>query len=623
MKGNKPALKKTMGTLDVFCLCSGAMISSGLFILPSIAFGHAGPAVLLSYAIASLLMIPAMLAKAEMSTAMPKSGGSCYFISRSLGPLAGTFSGLTNWFSLALKSAFALIGIGMLATPFFPDITPFQIKLVAAAAVMVFTILNMKGVEESGKFQLVFVMLLVGLLVAYILVTLPQANQENFTPFVSSGWSSVISTSALVFISYGGLTKVASVAEEIRNPGKSIPRGMLISFSVVSLLYILSVTATIGMLSPSQLASSPLPISEGARLAVGPIGFVLMAVAAMAAFFTTANAGIMAASRNPMAMAEDHYIPSIFARVNQRTGTPIVSILTTSGFMIAVILFLDTEQLVEAASTMMLVLFTLDCVSLLLLRWSKISTYRPLFRCPLVPALPIIGIVSYIGLIIGMGVIPLLITIAFLVFSVVLYFCFSRYRAQKDSALIHLAHRISGRELESPSLDEELREVLLIRDEVEEDRFDLLIREAPFSDLPEGLAVQTLYEYIAEDVAKRFSLDKATVFEQLQEQEKSYTSSIGGSLAIPHLVLPGEDTFLISVYRSKEGIEFPATQDPVKIVFFLAGTKDQRHFHLQALMSIAQIVQDETFTHDWMRVRSARELRHLVLLAERIRHTAV
>lgn len=620
MTGNKPILKKTMGTLDVFCLCSGAMISSGLFILPAIAFSHTGPAVLLSYALASLLMIPAMLAKAEMSTAMPKSGGSCYFISRSLGPLAGTFSGLTNWFSLALKSAFALIGIGMLATPIFPGVTPFQIKLIATAAVIVFTILNIKGVEESGRFQLIFVMLLVGLLVAYILVTLPQATPSNFSPFMPSGFPSVVSTAALVFISYGGLTKVASVAEEIRNPGKSIPRGMLISFCTVSLLYILAVTATIGILPPAQLVTAALPLSEGARYAVGTVGYILMAIAAMAAFFTTANAGIMAASRNPMAMAEDHYIPSIFARVSKKTGTPIHSILTTSGFMIAVILFLETEQLVEAASTMMLVLFTLDCISLLLLRWSKINTYRPLFKCPWVPVLPILGIIAYIGLIIGMGLIPQLITVAFLLFSVALYFCFSRYRVQKDSALIHLAHRLSGKEMESPHLDEELREVLLIRDEVEEDRFDLLIREAPFSDLPGGLAVSSLYQYIAHDVAQRFHLDEELILDHLLQREKDYTAAIGGSLAIPHLILPGEDTFLISVYRSKDGIQFPSTKDPVKIVFFLAGTQDQRHFHLQALMSIAQIVQDETFTHDWIEVKSARELRHLVMLAERIRH---
>ena len=108
-------LRKELGVLDIFSIAAGAMISSGLFILPGLAFAKTGPAVLISYGIASLLIIPAMLSKAELATAMPKAGGTYFFIDRSMGPLVGTIGGFAAWFSLAFKSAFALVGIGVFA----------------------------------------------------------------------------------------------------------------------------------------------------------------------------------------------------------------------------------------------------------------------------------------------------------------------------------------------------------------------------------------------------------------------------------------------------------------------------------------------------------------------------
>ena len=105
-------LKKKLTFWDVFCVATGAMISSGLFILPGLAFAKAGPAVILSYVIAGLFCIPTLLSMAELTTAMPKAGGDYFYIMRGFGPLLGTVAGFSTWFSLSLKGAFALIGMG-------------------------------------------------------------------------------------------------------------------------------------------------------------------------------------------------------------------------------------------------------------------------------------------------------------------------------------------------------------------------------------------------------------------------------------------------------------------------------------------------------------------------------
>jgi APA family basic amino acid/polyamine antiporter len=107
-------LKKQLGCLDVFAIAAGAMISSGLFVLPAIAYAKAGPAVILSYLFASLLIVPSALSQAELATAMPRAGGTYFYVERSLGPIWGLFGGLANWFSVAMKSAFAVVGMAVL-----------------------------------------------------------------------------------------------------------------------------------------------------------------------------------------------------------------------------------------------------------------------------------------------------------------------------------------------------------------------------------------------------------------------------------------------------------------------------------------------------------------------------
>ena len=134
----KNSLKKELGLLDVFCIASGAMISSGLFILPALAFKATGPSLILSYILAGILVLPAMLAKAELTTAMPKAGGEYFFIERPIGTAFGTVGGFASWFSLSFKSAFALVGIGLFATLINPGITDFEIKLIAVGSCLFF-----------------------------------------------------------------------------------------------------------------------------------------------------------------------------------------------------------------------------------------------------------------------------------------------------------------------------------------------------------------------------------------------------------------------------------------------------------------------------------------------------
>jgi len=146
-------LKKDLGFYSVFCIASGAMISSGLFVLPGLAFNIAGAGIVASYFIAVTIMIPSMFSNAELATAMPKSGGDYFFIGRSLGPLFGTIAGLLDWLAIALKASFALIGISSLITLIIPGISPFLFKSIALFFCILFTLLNLLSVKEASRIQ--------------------------------------------------------------------------------------------------------------------------------------------------------------------------------------------------------------------------------------------------------------------------------------------------------------------------------------------------------------------------------------------------------------------------------------------------------------------------------------
>ncbi len=618
------SLKKQLGALEVFCISSGAMISSGLFVLPGLAFAKAGPSVVLAYLLAGLLVLPAMLSKAELATAMPKAGGTYFFIERSLGGALGTFGGMASWFSLALKSAFALVGMGAFAMLIHPSLTPFQMKLVAVGFCIVFTVLNIVSVRGTGRLQVVLVLVLFAAVSLYMIRGVGSIQVERYAPFLpSGGFGRVFATAGFVFVSFGGLTKVASVAEEVKNPGRNIPLGMFTAFGLVTVAYVAVIFVTVGLLDADALKGSLTPVSLGAGSVMGTFGAVVMAGAAIVAFITTANAGILSASRSPMAMSRDQLLPGGIQKVNSRFGTPHVAILLTSAFMVCVILFLSLEELVKTASTLMLLLFAFVNVAVVVMRQSKMPSYRPVFRSPLCPWLQIAGTVAYAFLIVEMGAVPLLITAAFIVLALAWYGVYARPRITRQSALVGLVKRITDKELGNGSLATELKNILLERDNIIEDRFDKLIAECPILDLPATVPAEDMFRKVAAELSPRLGIEESTLLDRFIERERESQTVIRPGVAIPHIMIQGERKFDIVLVRCNDGIVFPDAPDPVHTAFILVGTRDERNFHLCALMAVAQITHESDFDKRWRQARGAGELRHVVLLSKRSRECPV
>jgi amino acid transporter len=353
------------------------------------------------------------------------------------------------------------------------------------------------------------------------------------------------------------------------------------------------------------------------------MGFTLLSVAAIAAFVTTANGGILAASRAPMAMSRDQLLPPVLARVNQRFKTPHISVFLTGGFMIVALVLLDIESLVKTASTMQIILFILVNASVIIMRESRIQSYRPRFKSPMYPYIHIFAIIAYSFLLVDMGKVPLLITAIFIGSSAVWYGLYVSRRVGRASAMMHIVERVTDRSLKTVTLENELRDILIERDNIIEDRFDRLIRQCEILDIKGKESAEKIFRQASSILAKRLDTDEFVLFEKFLHREAETSTVVEPGLAIPHIIVEGERKFDIILVRAYEGIFFPHTQEPVQIMFILAGSRDERNYHLRALMAIAQIVQEKNFKQRWLTARDIDAIRNLILLSTRKRDTAI
>ncbi|MFW3146057.1 MAG: amino acid permease [Thermoplasmatota archaeon] len=612
-------LKRNLGLLEVFCVSSGAMISSGLFVLPGIAYGELGPAVIVAYILASLLALPTVFAKAELSTAMPKTGGIFFFTDRSMGPMMGMIGGLSAWFSLALKSAFALFGLGIFATLLLPSLGTLAVKLIAIGFCLLFMVLNILGAKLSARFQVGMVLSLIFLLILYILFGLVLMKPENFSPFLPEGISPILSTTGLVFVSFAGSTKIAAIAGEVSKPGRNLPLGMLLSWGVVSLLYVGTVVVTVGILEPELLSSSETPISEGGRIVfdnlggafLGTIGIIIMSIAGVLAFVSTGNAGILAASRDPMAMGQDQLLPSVFSKVS-RYGTPWFSIVLTTAFMITIIALTDVKQMAGYASTLKLLLFILANLSLVFMRESNIKHYRPKYKAPLYPWAQVIGISGYLLLIFMLGMEKLLAASLFVGVGLIFYFIYARGRIKREYAFLHVAERVMGEENTDYLLDEELREILIDRDQVLHSRFKEKMESSYIIDMNYMPSPDKLSHKVAYGFSKRLGIEEADLVKEFRKDDRKAHLMAMPKFAILSYQVKGRDIFDVAVIRTKRGAMFSEETPPVNAVFFIIFSRDEKSFYLNFLMWLTNMCDSEDFQKEWNEATSTEELVSLI-----------
>jgi amino acid transporter len=430
------------------------------------------------------------------------------------------------------------------------------------------------------------------------------------------GTLSVITTSGLIFVSFGGLTKVCSVAEECKKPGRTIPLGIFLSWGLISLIYLLVIFVTVGLVSPNELGNTYTPISLGADSIhiLGSIGGGIMAIAAILAFISTANAGILASSRNPMAMGKDQLLPKAFAFVSKR-GTPTYSIIFTTAFMIFVILFLDLEGLIKTASTLKILLFLLVTISVIIMRESKIRNYRPKFKAPLYPYVHIAGIIGFIFLILQMGIFPIILVACFIGFSFAWYWIYARDKIWREYTLLHIIERLTGMKSSGYLVDEELRGILIERDDITEKRFEEIVNKSEIIDIYKYVIPEKIIKMVSKRLTDKLDINEKKLLKLLKKRQKDSSVTIHPGIAIFSHIIKGRDKFELLIVRSKKGIILSDDINPVRAFFIIVASPDQNNFYLHVLMWIIQIAEEIDFNKEWIESENVEELRKIIIKA--------
>ena len=623
-------LKKSLGLFDVIAISTGAMFSSGFFLLPGLAAAQTGASVILAYFLACILILPAMFSMSELSTAMPKAGGAYYFIDRSMGPLAGTVGGVGIYAILVLKTAFALIGIGAYTVL----IMDLPIKEVAVTLTIVFMILNIFGAKETAILQRVLVVVLITILGLFIVeglygttkVGLANIVGEDAPPFFTFGAGGFFSTIGFVFISYIGLTKVASVAEEVQNPDRNLPLGMIISLLITVTIYVLGVFIIVVFLPPTELYASLTPVADTVSSFSGSIpvqaSLFLIVAAAFASFASTGNAGLLSASRYPLAMARDQLLPAKFLELG-RFHTPVFSVVLTSALIIATILFVEAATIAKLASAFQLFVFVLLNFAVIIMRQSRIPSYAPGYYSPLYPWMQIFGMITCFGLIMMMGGAAMVVTAVIVLLGIGWYAYYVQSRVLRQGAILHwFAHL--GEERYKP-LAGELLGILREKGLRDSDPFDEIIANAITVDLEDEVKTfEEVLTIITPTLAERLALPPDELESGLLQASHIGATPVDRGVALPHLQLFNLSAPEIALVRSQTGIKFQLEDmhhDEEEILLHalivLIGPEDHPKQYLRILAQLAERVDGEGFMQNWLAAPNHKALKETLLSGKR------
>ena len=326
----------------------------------------------------------------------------------------------------------------------------------------------------------------------------------------------------------------------------------------------------------------------------------------------------MSASRYPLALSRDNLLPKSISKVNKKFKTPILSILMTGIFIISALL-LPLETLVKVASVVILIAYVLTNLAVVILRESKLKNYKPSFNTPFYPYLQIFGIIVFSLFIIDLGLEAVEITISFLLVGVCVYLFYGRKRSSGEYALLHLLKRITDNRLSDHILESEFRDVIIERENIKLDKFDKLVRNAKILDLEGPIDSDDLFKIISEKICDKNEIGSDEIFSLFKKRQEESNTAISSFIAIPHIVIDGNDRFILVLVRCKEGIKFTSSENSVKAVFAFIGTKEDKIFHLKTLAAIATLVQKDDFEEKWLNAENTHYLRDIVLLSERIR----
>ena len=426
--GSGARLKRTLSWPHLMALGVGAIIGTGIYTLVGVGAGRAGPAVILAFAIAGIVCACAALAYAEMATMMPVAGSAYTYTYAVAGELPAWVVGWSLILEYTVVCSAVAVGWSGYAVGFLNSI---GIHLPAdllqgphaggvfnvPAAVIVFAVAGMLlvGTRESATVNAILVAVKVVALLVFMAIAFKAFQSSHFTPFMPYGFQAhvegtetkgVMAAAAIIFFAFYGFDAVSTAAEEARNPGRDLVRGIVGSMIVCTLIYIGVAAAALGAMPFREFAASPEPLAHVLRTLQSPLAANLIAAAAIVALPTVILAFLFGQTRIFFVMARDGLLPARLGGVSEKRGTPVAMTIVTAVIVAAIAGFFPLAQIAELANAGTLAAFIAVAGCVMALRVSDPTRAR-VFRMPLVWLVGPLAVVGCIYLFVSLPTITI------------------------------------------------------------------------------------------------------------------------------------------------------------------------------------------------------------------------
>ena len=396
-------LRRDLGLLDAVGIGFGAIVGAGVFVVTGVAAGIAGPAFLVGLLVAGIAATANALSSAQLAAEYPQAGGTYEYGYRVLNPAVGFAAG---WLFLASKiSAAGTVALGLAGylETLLPGLHP---RVIAVGAILAFTTLNYFGVKRSSRANLSIVIVSVGSLALFVIAGIGSFQPENLRPFAPAGWRSVLEAAALLFFAYTGYARIATMAEEVRDPRRVIPRAIVLTMTGALILYFCVALVAAGAVGAEAMASTAAPLQVAASAFPSRWVATAVSIGGIAAMLGVILSQLLGLSRMAFAMARRGDLPRFLERVHHRYQVPGRAVLLI-GALAAVVAGTGTLRgAASAASFTILVYYAIaNLAALRMPRQSKLYS----------DAIPVLGLLTCIVLAISMTAPVVLTGIAILV----------------------------------------------------------------------------------------------------------------------------------------------------------------------------------------------------------------
>jgi basic amino acid/polyamine antiporter, APA family len=370
------ALRRELGLVGAVALGIGGTVGGGVYVLVGVAAAEAGPAALISFAVAFAMALLIGLAYAELACRHPVAGGGYAFVRAAFGPSAGFAMGWGFWGAYLFISGYVTLGFG----GYLEALTGLPAPAGALGLVATCLALNLAGLRVAGAAQVAVTGLALAGLVAFAAWGLPDVGADRLDPFLPAGLGGVLIAALPAFLAFGGFDMIAAAGEEVSRPERTLPRAILITLAAVAGLYLAVCIVAIGVMSSAALGGSSAPLAEAAERFGGEGARRAVVVTALLTTAATANAVLVVTSRISFAMARDGLLPRGLASVDRRTGAPWAALAVSGALLAAVAAAGSIERAAAVGGVLYVLHFAVPLAGLVALRRRGVG--EPAFTTP-------------------------------------------------------------------------------------------------------------------------------------------------------------------------------------------------------------------------------------------------